>query len=159
MAERRSSSTNTSEGTMVTVLTDAYGSKIYLWSMNGCDDRTLPTPPPPPSRNPMSPFHQSFESRVTSFEAWPIQMAQTAEDMAHAGFVYTQSTDSVFCFHCGVRVRRWATHDDPWLEHLKRSPHCPYLKLTGVVKHKNVAAICVRIRSTRSLRIRATRMV
>ncbi|XP_046344263.1 putative inhibitor of apoptosis [Haliotis rufescens] len=140
MAERKSS-TNTSEGSMVTEMTDACGSRFHLWtkSTDDCDDMSQPPPPPPPlspSSKLTSPCHQSFESTVTAFEAWPMQMAQSAENMAHAGFVYVQSTDSVFCFHCSVWLRRWAAIDDPWVEHHKRSPRCAYLKLTGVVKQE-----------------------
>ncbi|XP_048247007.1 baculoviral IAP repeat-containing protein 3-like [Haliotis rufescens] len=83
-----------------------------------------------------SSYYLRFERRLASFEAWPTQMYQTAEEMAHAGFVYTQGANGVCCFQCGVRLRQWASHDDPWVAHHKWSPHCDYLKLTGLVKHK-----------------------
>ncbi|XP_048236893.1 baculoviral IAP repeat-containing protein 3-like [Haliotis rufescens] len=81
-------------------------------------------------------YYLRFERRLASFEAWPTQMYQTAEEMAHAGFVYTQGADGVCCFQCGVRLRQWAPHDNPWAAHHKWSPDCDYLKLTGLVKHQ-----------------------
>ncbi|XP_071094862.1 baculoviral IAP repeat-containing protein 7-like [Haliotis cracherodii] len=81
-------------------------------------------------------YYLRFERRLASFETWPTQMYQTAEEMAHAGFVYTQGADGVCCFQCGVRLRQWAPHDNPWAAHHKWSPDCDYLKLTGLVKHQ-----------------------
>ncbi|XP_048252537.1 baculoviral IAP repeat-containing protein 7-like [Haliotis rufescens] len=121
--------------------TDSCGPRFE--STDSCDGR-----PPLPSELP-SP-HQHFERRLASFEAWPMQMNQTAEEMAHADFEYTLSTDSVCCFQYGVRLRRWAPLDDPWVEHLKWSPQCTYLKMTGVASHKKdmaatfFLALCVR---------------
>ncbi|XP_071088864.1 uncharacterized protein [Haliotis cracherodii] len=63
-------------------------------------------------------------------------MYQTAEEMAHAGFVYTQSADGEYWSPMGLWLRQWASHDYPWVEHHNWSPNCDYLKLTGLVKHK-----------------------
>ncbi|XP_048250903.1 lectin BRA-3-like [Haliotis rufescens] len=68
-------------------------------------------------------------------------MYQTAEEMAHAGFVYTQGADGVCCFQCVVRLRQWAPHDDPWGAHHKWSPDCDYLKLTGLLKHRKQSVL------------------
>ncbi|XP_046330983.1 death-associated inhibitor of apoptosis 2-like [Haliotis rufescens] len=119
--------TKTCDGDVVTDSADTRG----CWSKStDAEDGMSPL-----SNTPL-PYYLRFERRLASFEAWPTQMYQTAEEMAHAVFVYTQGADGVYCFQCGVRLRQWASHDDPWVEHHKWSPHCDYLKLTSLVKHK-----------------------
>ncbi|XP_046337084.1 baculoviral IAP repeat-containing protein 7-like [Haliotis rufescens] len=144
MAEMKSC-TDACEGTMILLGTEGVNScgprsdgtdtcESRSECTDACDGR-LPPPSKPPS------LHLHFERRLASFEGWPMQMNQTAEEMAHGAFVYTKSADGVYCSHCDVRPRRWVLHDDPWLEHLKWSSHYAYLKLTGLVRHKkkNVA--------------------
>ncbi|XP_071111517.1 death-associated inhibitor of apoptosis 2-like [Haliotis cracherodii] len=127
MAETKKSCTTTRDGDLVTDSADTRA----CWSkcMDAEDGMSTLSNTP-------SPYYLCFERRIASFETWPTQMNQTAEEMAHAGFVYTQGADGVYCFQCGVRLRRYAPHDDHWVEHHKWSPHCDYLKLTGLVKHK-----------------------
>ncbi|XP_071089205.1 baculoviral IAP repeat-containing protein 2-like [Haliotis cracherodii] len=127
MAETKKSCTITRDRDVVTDRADTRG--CCNKSTDG-DDKMSPL------SNTPSPYYLHFERRLASFEAWPTQMNQTAEEMAHAGFVYTQGADGVYCFQCGVRLRRWASNDDPWVEHHKWSPHCDYLKLTSLLRHK-----------------------
>lgn len=55
-------------------------------------------------------------------------------DLAHAGFFYTNTSDKVCCFACGVVIYDWKRDDDPWLEHHQHSRHCVYLKMVGGVR-------------------------
>ncbi|XP_046337717.1 E3 ubiquitin-protein ligase XIAP-like [Haliotis rufescens] len=127
MAETKKSGTTTRDGDVVMDSADTLG----CWSKSTDAEDALS-----PLSNTPSPYYLRFERKLASFETWPTQMNQTAEEMAHAGFAYTGGADGVYCFQGGVRLRRWAPHDNPWVEHHRWSPHCDYLRLTGLVKHK-----------------------
>ena len=75
---------------------------------------------------------KTFEERLKSYRHWPIQMNQTARDMAHAGFFYLNRGDLVQCFKCDIRLKGWEGMDTPWAEHEKWSPDCPYIQMVGV---------------------------
>ncbi|XP_067668384.1 baculoviral IAP repeat-containing protein 7-B-like [Haliotis asinina] len=62
--------------------------------------------------------------------SWPVQMKQSPSHMARAGFVYLLRGDACKCVQCGVILRNWEVDDDPWSEHEKWSPNCPYLALS-----------------------------
>ncbi|XP_069135899.1 baculoviral IAP repeat-containing protein 3-like [Argopecten irradians] len=36
--------------------------------------------------------------------------------------------DTVRCFHCHTGLAKWDRDDDPWVEHARHSPECPYLR-------------------------------
>jgi len=36
--------------------------------------------------------------------------------------------DIVRCYHCDIGLAEWNAEDDPWEEHARHSPECPYLK-------------------------------
>lgn len=71
--------------------------------------------------------YESLEARFSTFEEWPISMKQTGKAMAQAGFYYTGNGDKVICFSCNLGVHKWEETDEPWFEHAKWSPHCPYV--------------------------------
>lgn len=68
--------------------------------------------------------------RLHTFEkfGWPLQMSQTANYMADAGFFYTGYADSVVCFSCGNGLNKWLPTDDPFEEHARHYPHCEHLR-------------------------------
>ena len=76
---------------------------------------------------PFSVEYFTYEKRLSSFLIWPKQMIQKKEDMAQAGFYYLGQSDIVYCFHCGISLHNWKPTDDPFVEHNKHSPKCPYL--------------------------------
>ena len=39
----------------------------------------------------------------------------------------TGKNDCTRCFHCGGGLKQWAHDDDPFIEHAKGFPDCPYL--------------------------------
>ncbi|KAG7520006.1 hypothetical protein JOB18_020894 [Solea senegalensis] len=52
--------------------------------------------------------------------------------MANAGFVHCPSEnepDVACCFFCLIELEGWEPDDDPWSEHIKRSPHCGFLTM------------------------------
>jgi len=36
-------------------------------------------------------------------------------------------TDTVRCFHCDIGLADWNQQDEPWVEHARHSPECPFL--------------------------------
>lgn len=82
-------------------------------------------------------------SRVTT----PVQMSR-------AGFTYNPAEDSadmVQCFHCGLALDGWEPHDDPLVEHLKRSPECDGIaaSVRKKAKGKGKAAVAEDVATSR----------
>lgn len=67
--------------------------------------------------------------RLRSFDDWPTVMKQTPEQMADAGFFYTQISDRVICFSCGGGLFKWAEDDNPWEQHALWYKKCNYVQL------------------------------
>lgn len=68
-------------------------------------------------------------SRLRSFVDWPKQIKQKPEQLADAGFIYTQHGDAVICFSCGGGLHAWADDDVPWEQHALHYVDCKYVKL------------------------------
>ena len=49
------------------------------------------------------------------------------DKIAQAGFFYTGEADCVRCFWCLLGLNCWEPGDDPWREHARFSPYCPWL--------------------------------
>ena len=49
------------------------------------------------------------------------------DKIAEAGFYYTGEADCVRCFWCSLGLNCWDPGDDPWREHARFSPRCPWL--------------------------------
>lgn len=71
----------------------------------------------------------SLDVRIRSFENWPKSDVQAPDVLATAGFYYLDEGDHVRCFHCSGGLRSWQHEDDPWEEHAKWFPKCPFLEL------------------------------
>ncbi|XP_051914422.1 baculoviral IAP repeat-containing protein 5b [Hippocampus zosterae] len=76
----------------------------------------------------------SGDLREQSFADWPFRedCNCTPEKMAKAGFVHCpgdNEPDVVCCFFCLIELEGWEPDDDPWFEHIKRSPKCAFLHL------------------------------
>lgn len=79
---------------------------------------------PSPTRNHFANLNLSLESdRLKTFDNWPVSFINKNE-LASAGFYYTQVDDRVICYYCNVEVGSWEMGDDPAAEHLKHSPNC-----------------------------------
>ncbi|CRK88840.1 CLUMA_CG002660, isoform A [Clunio marinus] len=79
-------------------------------------------------------FHMYSEAaRRKTFDTWPHLDYKWAlpDQMAQAGF-YHQSSESgddrAMCFTCSVCLVCWEKTDEPWSEHERHSPDCPFLK-------------------------------
>lgn len=40
---------------------------------------------------------------------------------------FTENSDSVFCFYCGIELKEWKEGDTPWGKHAKWSPNCVFV--------------------------------
>lgn len=70
------------------------------------------------------------QSRLNSFETWPIGIKQKPHELAAAGFFYSGQSDMVICFSCGLYLNQWESNDNPWVEHKKwLTKECNYLNL------------------------------
>jgi hypothetical protein len=82
-----------------------------------------------PINPPRHPNFMSTAKREESFKLWPLGMQQKPNQLAEAGFYYTETGDRVICFQCGGGLKDWTRNDTPWVEHAKWFSCCPYLLL------------------------------
>ncbi|XP_033739515.1 E3 ubiquitin-protein ligase XIAP-like isoform X2 [Pecten maximus] len=77
--------------------------------------------------SPRNPLYTLPESRRLSFRAWTKPQHNT-DILVDSGFFFTGEEDIVRCFHCDIGLAEWDPEDDPWVEHARHSPDCPFLK-------------------------------
>ncbi|KAJ8313569.1 hypothetical protein KUTeg_008130 [Tegillarca granosa] len=65
--------------------------------------------------------------RLSTFRNFPLDITQTPEELAEAGFFFSGKDDVVYCYHCGQGLRAWEPEDDVWVEHARWSPDCVHL--------------------------------
>lgn len=70
------------------------------------------------------------QTRLSSYTGWPSQMKQKPENLSKAGFFYLGQGDKVKCFFCGGILWDWDPTDEPYTEHAKWFPKCPWLSLS-----------------------------
>ncbi|KAK3592208.1 hypothetical protein CHS0354_000218 [Potamilus streckersoni] len=81
-----------------------------------------------------SPQYQAYSIRLSSFDRWSSDIRQSPEQVADAGFYYTGSAyyqglqDVVRCFACDGGLKNWDPEDEPWVEHARWFPQCPFVK-------------------------------
>ncbi|XP_053430264.1 baculoviral IAP repeat-containing protein 7 isoform X2 [Nycticebus coucang] len=76
---------------------------------------------------PAFPRMGSEDMRLASFYDWPLTAGVPPEPLAAAGFFHTGQQDKVRCFFCYGGLQSWKRGDDPWTEHAKWFPRCPFL--------------------------------
>lgn len=80
-------------------------------------------------KGPRLPAYATLEARLRSFTGWPVDLIQTPDMLAEAGFYYVNRGDQVRCFHCDGGLRHWDPEDDPWVEHARWFPSCAFVRL------------------------------
>ncbi|CAL8111027.1 unnamed protein product [Orchesella dallaii] len=75
----------------------------------------------------------SESARLRTFSNWPHMEYRWAlpEKMAQAGFYHSPSSngdDRAMCFTCNVCLVSWEPTDEPWSEHERHSPFCPFVR-------------------------------
>ncbi|XP_046557212.1 baculoviral IAP repeat-containing protein 2-like [Haliotis rubra] len=94
-----------------------------------------PSEVPSPFEVPSPPIVPDFTRevhRLATFSKWPEESTVSPEDLARAGFYHEpQDTkpDRVKCGYCRGKVYGWQAGDDPWMEHARCFPTCPYIRL------------------------------
>lgn len=77
--------------------------------------------------SPRHPEFLSYNERLKTFRDWPLQMTQTGQEMAKAGYVYNNQNDSTTCFWCGNSVFKWLPYEHPVGEHKRLYGVCTFL--------------------------------
>ncbi|XP_050990219.1 baculoviral IAP repeat-containing protein 6 isoform X2 [Labeo rohita] len=75
----------------------------------------------------------SEANRRETFTSWPHTGYRWAQPdpMAQAGFYHQPAStgdDRAMCFTCSVCLVCWEPTDEPWSEHERHSPNCPFVK-------------------------------
>ncbi|XP_071454170.1 dual E2 ubiquitin-conjugating enzyme/E3 ubiquitin-protein ligase BIRC6 [Hetaerina americana] len=78
-------------------------------------------------------FMFSEAARRETYGRWPHMNYKWAlpDQMAQAGFYHQPSStgdDRAMCFTCNVCLVCWEPTDEPWSEHERHSPACPFVK-------------------------------
>jgi hypothetical protein len=66
-------------------------------------------------------------ARKYTFANWP-SITPSAQDMAYAGWWYTNIADRVICIHCDAMFHNWSETDRPYEIHRLKSPQCYYVR-------------------------------
>ncbi|XP_033739618.1 E3 ubiquitin-protein ligase XIAP-like [Pecten maximus] len=77
---------------------------------------------------PKHPHHAIESARLASFRNWPTYKHQTPELLSKAGFFYANFGDNVKCFYCDGGLKNWEPGDNPWEEHARWFPKCPFVR-------------------------------
>lgn len=67
-------------------------------------------------------------ARTYTFCNWP-SITPSAEEMACAGWWYTNISDRVICIHCDAMFHSWTENDKPYEIHRLKSPRCYYVRM------------------------------
>lgn len=73
--------------------------------------------------------------RLKTFDSWPVPFI-SKQELAAAGFYYTQRNDRVLCYYCNIDVGNWEVGDDPFGEHIKHSPNCRHSSFCRMMLQK-----------------------
>ncbi|XP_052809254.1 uncharacterized protein LOC128237713 [Mya arenaria] len=74
------------------------------------------------------PEYASYEARLATYDGWPEKVSQKSYQLADAGLYFTGVEDLVRCFACDGVLRQWDAGDDPWVEHCRWFPACPFAR-------------------------------
>jgi hypothetical protein len=66
-------------------------------------------------------------ARTYTFTNWP-SITPSAQEMAYAGWWYTNIADRVICIHCDTMFHNWSETDKPYEIHRLKSPRCFYVR-------------------------------
>ncbi|XP_058791458.1 baculoviral IAP repeat-containing protein 5 [Phymastichus coffea] len=74
------------------------------------------------------------KGRLQTFKHWPFKSDEhcNPESMAAAGFYAVGGEDEpdlAECFMCSKQLDGWEPEDDPWQEHKKHQPNCPFVEI------------------------------
>ncbi|XP_060592057.1 baculoviral IAP repeat-containing protein 8-like [Ruditapes philippinarum] len=100
--------------------------------------RTTRRPTPPPRHA----DYVDYGQRLRSFARWTRSNPDPV-CLSEAGFFYTNQSDLVRCFQCGIGLKDFTEGDDPLLEHVRYSGDCNYLQeYLGPVRLSSIKNKC-----------------
>ncbi|ELT89195.1 hypothetical protein CAPTEDRAFT_97699 [Capitella teleta] len=70
---------------------------------------------------------RSMKKRTATYEDWTYGHRQSANALAEAGFFFTGVQDHTQCAFCRGVLHSWESTDNPWEEHKKHFPSCPFV--------------------------------
>ena len=75
------------------------------------------------------PSYASYHSRlITYYNAFHSYVLTRSNKLfADAGFFYNGEDDETICYYCGGGLKFWQDDDNPWDEHARWFPRCPYV--------------------------------
>lgn len=75
------------------------------------------------------PNYTHFQTRLNSFEKslHNSVVNNSKWELSEAGFFYTGKNDETICYYCGGGLKDWQEEDDPWQEHARWFPRCPFV--------------------------------
>jgi len=71
------------------------------------------------TNTPRMPEYESYDTRIKTFEYFPITCPIRPKSFCEAGFLYMDEGDAVECFWCGGKLDSWESEDQPLREHAK----------------------------------------
>lgn len=80
----------------------------------------------------------NYHERLATFQHWPVTFL-SSEKLAQSGFYYLGYRDEVRCAYCKVEIMRWVQGDDPFKDHKRWAPQCPFVK-----NYKSLKNICAK---------------
>ncbi|RZF37541.1 hypothetical protein LSTR_LSTR008579 [Laodelphax striatellus] len=86
------------------------------------------------------------KTRLKTFKYWPFddKVPCSSKRMAAAGFYASggkEEPDLAICFVCKKSLNGWEKTDDPWEEHKKHCPACPFVLMNKQEKDLTIENI------------------
>lgn len=75
------------------------------------------------------PNYSQLQNRLDSFERSALNsfVNDFKWELSEAGFFYTGKEDETICYYCGGGLKDWSETDQPWEEHARWFPKCPFV--------------------------------
>ncbi|KAK6165009.1 hypothetical protein SNE40_021144 [Patella caerulea] len=70
-----------------------------------------------------------YNNRLATFDNRWTHVHPSAHKLSESGFVFFGNNDRVQCFSCKLILKDWQPFDDPFHEHTKYQPNCPYMRM------------------------------
>jgi hypothetical protein len=84
--------------------------------------------PLPKEHSARHPVFSDINKRIESYRNKKVGMGQTVDGLTKAGFFHVGPADNVRCFWCDGGLKNWQPNDDPWTEHARWFPRCPFVQ-------------------------------
>ena len=96
--------------------------------VRGHQHNNVPVPGPPPLAEHELQQMRSEKVRMQSFATWPRHAVITGDELAEAGFYYTNHGDIMRCFCCHVELSHWKMWHTAWGRHRQVNSSCLYVQ-------------------------------